>query len=180
MITAEAINVESNRATVAGPKRVGRFQLFGDSLTTFYQMCVNTVAEADDLPKTEVQVSYLRLDVVERYIALEKIKSFGKCLSIWNSIIYESKRFSSNHFPYHNPRGLFFSLLRFRQVVKISQYLAAVFPHRCFMFVFVCLTLEQCFAFHRRAVASCSFLLYENSICKLLELESIGNGFERR
>lgn len=57
MITAEAINVETSRTTVAGPKRVGRFQLFGDSLTKFYEMCVNTVAEADDLPKTEVQVS---------------------------------------------------------------------------------------------------------------------------
>lgn len=57
MITAEAIDVETNRATVAGPKRVGRFQLFGDSLTKFYENCVNTVAEADDLAKTEVQVS---------------------------------------------------------------------------------------------------------------------------
>jgi spondin-1 len=58
MITAEAINVETNRATVAGPKRVGRFQLFGDALTKFYENCVNTVSEADDLPKTEVQVSW--------------------------------------------------------------------------------------------------------------------------
>lgn len=58
MITAEAINKETNRATVAGPKRVGRFQLFGDALTKFYEQCVNTVAEKDDLPKTEVQVSF--------------------------------------------------------------------------------------------------------------------------
>lgn len=57
MITAEAMNVETNRSSVAGPKRVGRFQLFGDSLTKFYDNCVNTVAEADDLAKTEVQVS---------------------------------------------------------------------------------------------------------------------------
>lgn len=57
MITAEAINVETNRTSVAGPKRVGRFQLFGDSLTKFYENCVNTVSEADDLRKTEVQVS---------------------------------------------------------------------------------------------------------------------------
>lgn len=57
MITAEAINVETNRTSVAGPKRVGRFQLFGDALTKFYDNCVNTVAEADDLAKTEVQVS---------------------------------------------------------------------------------------------------------------------------
>lgn len=57
MITAEAINIETNRSSVAGPRRVGRFQLFGDALTKFYENCVNTVAEADDLPKTEVQVS---------------------------------------------------------------------------------------------------------------------------
>ena len=57
MITAEAINVETNRTTVAGPKRVGRFQLFNDALTKFYENCVNTVSEADDLSKTEVQVS---------------------------------------------------------------------------------------------------------------------------
>jgi hypothetical protein len=56
MITAEAINADTNRTTVAGPKRVGRFQLFGDSLTKFYETCVNTVSEADDFPKTEVQV----------------------------------------------------------------------------------------------------------------------------
>lgn len=58
MITAEALNVETNRSSVAGPKRVGRFQLFGDSLTKFYENCVNTVAEADDLAKTEVQVRF--------------------------------------------------------------------------------------------------------------------------
>lgn len=57
MIAAEAINVETNRSTVAGPKLVGRFQLFGDSLTKFYENCVNTVSEVDDLAKTEVQVS---------------------------------------------------------------------------------------------------------------------------
>jgi hypothetical protein len=56
MITAEAINIDTNRTTIAGPKRVGRFQLFGDSLTKFYDQCVNTVTEADDLAKTEVQV----------------------------------------------------------------------------------------------------------------------------
>lgn len=57
MITAEAFNAQTNRTTIAGPKRVGRFQLFGDSLTKFYEDCVNTVSEADDFPKTEVQVS---------------------------------------------------------------------------------------------------------------------------
>lgn len=57
MITAEAFNAETNQTSIAGPKRVGRFQLFGDSLTKFYDNCVNTVSEADDLAKSEVQVS---------------------------------------------------------------------------------------------------------------------------
>ncbi|KAL7024638.1 hypothetical protein ACKWTF_013141 [Chironomus riparius] len=59
MITADAINIETNRTTVAGPKRVGRFQLFGDALTKFYESCVNTVSEADDFPKTEVQTMWV-------------------------------------------------------------------------------------------------------------------------
>ncbi|XP_049862790.1 spondin-1 [Schistocerca gregaria] len=42
----------------ASPRRVGSFQLFGDSLTTFNDQCVNTISEADDLPKTEVQVMW--------------------------------------------------------------------------------------------------------------------------
>ncbi|CRK89994.1 CLUMA_CG003720, isoform A [Clunio marinus] len=59
MITAEAYNIGTSRSSIAGPKRVGRFQLFGDSLTKFYEMCVNTVSEADDLPKTEVQTMWV-------------------------------------------------------------------------------------------------------------------------
>ncbi|XP_067001720.2 spondin-1 [Anabrus simplex] len=43
----------------ASPQRVGSFQLFGDSLTTFDDRCVNTISEADDLPKTEVQVMWI-------------------------------------------------------------------------------------------------------------------------
>ncbi|XP_064537926.1 spondin-1 [Drosophila montana] len=41
------------------PRHVGRFQLFSDSLTKFNDRCVNTVSEADDLPKTEVQVMWV-------------------------------------------------------------------------------------------------------------------------
>ncbi|XP_037894135.1 LOW QUALITY PROTEIN: spondin-1-like [Glossina fuscipes] len=37
------------------PKHVGRFQLFSDGLAKFSDRCVNTVSEADDLPKTEAQ-----------------------------------------------------------------------------------------------------------------------------
>ncbi|KAJ9583301.1 hypothetical protein L9F63_022355 [Diploptera punctata] len=43
----------------ASPQRVGSFQLFGDSLTTFNEFCINTISEADDLPKTEVQVMWI-------------------------------------------------------------------------------------------------------------------------
>lgn len=44
------------RYSQASPRRVGRFQLFDDSLTEFNGECVNTVAESDDLEKTEIQV----------------------------------------------------------------------------------------------------------------------------
>lgn len=44
---------------VASPKRVGRFQLFSDALTKFHENCVNTVSEADDLPKSEIQVMWV-------------------------------------------------------------------------------------------------------------------------
>nr|CAD7194789.1 unnamed protein product [Timema douglasi] len=43
----------------ASPQRVGSFQLFGDSLTTFNELCINTISEADDLPKTEIQVMWI-------------------------------------------------------------------------------------------------------------------------
>ena len=61
MLTAQASNgpTREGRSYVAGPKRVGRFQLFSDSLTKFHEQCVNTVAEADDFPKTEVQVMWV-------------------------------------------------------------------------------------------------------------------------
>ncbi|XP_001360711.2 spondin-1 [Drosophila pseudoobscura] len=57
-ITAEA-QTGARRPQVASPRRVGRFQLFSDSLTQFNDRCVNTVSEADDLPKTEVQVMWV-------------------------------------------------------------------------------------------------------------------------
>lgn len=40
------------------PSRQGQFQLFADTLSRFDQECVNSVMEADDLPKTEVQVMW--------------------------------------------------------------------------------------------------------------------------
>lgn len=47
------------RSFIAGPKRVGRFQLFSDSLTKFHDQCVNTVTQADDFPKSEIQVMWV-------------------------------------------------------------------------------------------------------------------------
>jgi hypothetical protein len=58
VITAEAVT-KDNRITFGGPKRVGRFMLFSDSLTKFSDRCVNTVVEADDLPKSEVQAMWV-------------------------------------------------------------------------------------------------------------------------
>lgn len=57
-ITAEAATF-GQRAQPASPKRVGRFQLFSDALTKFSDRCVNTVQEAEDLPKTEVQAMWV-------------------------------------------------------------------------------------------------------------------------
>lgn len=60
-LTAKAAKGVNRRSgtTVAGPKRVGRFQLFSDSLTKFNENCINTVSEADDFPKTEIQVLWV-------------------------------------------------------------------------------------------------------------------------
>ena len=61
MLTAQATGgtAKNARTFIAGPKRVGRFQLFSDSLTRFYDHCVNTVTQADDFPKTEIQVMWV-------------------------------------------------------------------------------------------------------------------------
>lgn len=61
MLTAQATSgtAKNARTFIAGPKRVGRFQLFSDSLTRFYDHCVNTVTQADDFPKTEIQVMWV-------------------------------------------------------------------------------------------------------------------------
>ncbi|XP_050679817.1 spondin-1 isoform X2 [Leptidea sinapis] len=40
------------------PRTQGQFQLFADTLTKFDEECTNSVVEADDLPKTEVQVMW--------------------------------------------------------------------------------------------------------------------------
>ncbi|KAL4704184.1 hypothetical protein ACJJTC_000054 [Scirpophaga incertulas] len=40
------------------PSRQGQFQLFADTLSQFDPECINSVVEADDLPKTEVQVMW--------------------------------------------------------------------------------------------------------------------------
>lgn len=105
MITADAMSRE-NRSSVAGPKRVGRFQLFSDSLTKFYENCVNTVSEADDFPKTEVQVSDKTKIVFRNYILLPQI---GAYLTT-QSFIHKS---SFKYLPTHNTEYflLFFSLL---------------------------------------------------------------------
>ncbi|CAG9563203.1 unnamed protein product [Danaus chrysippus] len=40
------------------PRKQGQFQLFADTLSKFDEECTNSVIEADDLPKTEVQVMW--------------------------------------------------------------------------------------------------------------------------
>ena len=47
-----------NPAEPRTPRKQGQFQLFADTLTKFDEECTNSVIEADDLPKTEVQVMW--------------------------------------------------------------------------------------------------------------------------
>lgn len=68
-ITAEA-STGTRRKEAASPKRVGRFQLFSDLLTKFSDRCVNTIVEADDLPKTEVQVMWVAPEAGSGCVAL--------------------------------------------------------------------------------------------------------------
>lgn len=77
-IAAEA-HTGGRRPQVASPRRVGRFQLFSDSLTKFNDRCVNTVSEADNLPKTEVQVMWVAPE------------SGSGCVSL-SAMVYEGAR----------------------------------------------------------------------------------------
>ncbi|CAH0560031.1 unnamed protein product [Brassicogethes aeneus] len=53
--TRFVINVEStNNPNNISPQNVGSFQLYGDNLSKFKEECVNTIYEANVLPKTEV------------------------------------------------------------------------------------------------------------------------------
>lgn len=53
-ITLEPLDPAATRT----PDKQGQFQLFADTLTQFDEECTNSVLEADDLPKTEVQVMW--------------------------------------------------------------------------------------------------------------------------
>ncbi|XP_050582007.1 spondin-1 isoform X1 [Bombus affinis] len=56
--TRFTLSVNSQHAPNNLNARVGYFQLFSDSLTTFNEDCVNTISEASDYPKTEIQVMW--------------------------------------------------------------------------------------------------------------------------
>ncbi|KAG7198405.1 hypothetical protein KM043_005793 [Ampulex compressa] len=56
--TRFTLSVHSQHAPNSAQARVGYFQLFPDSLTAFNEDCVNTVSEATDFPKSEVQVMW--------------------------------------------------------------------------------------------------------------------------
>lgn len=61
-LNAQIASTASNQTAIyrmASPKKVGRFQLFSDALSKFNEDCVNTVSEADDFPKTEIQVMWV-------------------------------------------------------------------------------------------------------------------------
>ena len=77
-LTAEALVVGSRRPTAASPQRVGRFQLFGDSLTKFNEKCINTISEADDLAKTEIQVMWVAPQTGSGCVALSAMVYEGQ------------------------------------------------------------------------------------------------------
>ncbi|XP_076175754.1 extracellular matrix protein f-spondin isoform X2 [Ptiloglossa arizonensis] len=56
--TRFTLTVHSQHAPNNSTARVGYFQLFSDSLTTFNEDCINTISEASDFPKTEVQAMW--------------------------------------------------------------------------------------------------------------------------
>lgn len=56
--TRFTLSVHSQHAPNSPTARVGYFQLFSDSLTTFNEDCVNTISEASDFPKTEIQAMW--------------------------------------------------------------------------------------------------------------------------
>ncbi|KAG5327913.1 SPON1 protein, partial [Acromyrmex heyeri] len=54
--TRFTLTVTSQHAPNNPLARVGYFQLFSDSLTTFNEDCINTISEANEFPKSEVRV----------------------------------------------------------------------------------------------------------------------------
>ncbi|XP_046817406.1 spondin-1 [Vespa crabro] len=56
--TRFTLSVHSQHAPNNPTIRVGYFQLFPDSLTTFNEDCINTISEATDYPKSEIQVMW--------------------------------------------------------------------------------------------------------------------------
>ncbi|KYN10487.1 Spondin-1 [Trachymyrmex cornetzi] len=60
--TRFTLTVTSQHAPNNPLARVGYFQLFPDSLTTFNEDCINTISEATDYPKSEIQVMWLTME----------------------------------------------------------------------------------------------------------------------
>ncbi|XP_011630143.1 spondin-1-like [Pogonomyrmex barbatus] len=56
--TRFTLTVHSQHAPNNPSARIGYFQLFPDSLTTFNEDCINTVSETTDYPKSEIQVMW--------------------------------------------------------------------------------------------------------------------------
>lgn len=52
--TRFTLSVQSQHAPNNPAAKVGYYQLFSDALTTFNEDCINTISEASDFPKTEV------------------------------------------------------------------------------------------------------------------------------
>ncbi|KAG8223551.1 hypothetical protein J437_LFUL004425 [Ladona fulva] len=109
--TRFALGVEPvDSSGIASPQRVGHFQLFGDSITTFNENCINSVMEASpDFPKTEVQelgpspdwiVGVSRLDLCRRdctWIPSKTIDLYLYDAGTDDGITYMVKKIPENH-----------------------------------------------------------------------------------
>ncbi|XP_012263260.2 spondin-1 [Athalia rosae] len=71
------LSVESQYLPGSPISRVGFFELFPDSTTTFNEDCVNTVSEASDYPKSEIQVMW-------------KAPAAGSGCVVFSAMIFES------------------------------------------------------------------------------------------
>ncbi|KAF7403614.1 hypothetical protein HZH68_006408 [Vespula germanica] len=83
--TRFTLSVHSQHAPNNPTIRVGYFQLFPDSLTTFNEDCINTISEATDYPKSEL--NFLPLEQIQ---VMWKAPPTGSGCVVFTSMILEN------------------------------------------------------------------------------------------